>query len=472
VAKRSQERIRTVQPKKYDAIVIGTGQAGKPLAVALGQAGWKTAVIERSHVGGSCVNHGCTPTKTMVASARVAYLAKRGPDYGVSCGTQAVDLGRVIDRKREVVESFRGGVERSLEATENLDLIRGTGRFLGPREIEVNGVDDNLLRLKAEKIFINTCARPLIPPIEGLDRVPKLDSTSIMELRELPEHLLVIGGGYIGLEFGQMFCRFGSQVTILQKGRQLLTREDPDVAQELSKVLEEDGIDVSLNTEVTKVEGTEPGRIRLHARRAGQLVRVDGSHLLVAVGRAPESESLNLQAAGIETDEKGHIRVNERLQTNVPGVFALGDVKPGPAFTHISYDDFRILRTNLLEGGNATTEGRLVPYTVFTDPQLGRVGLSEEEARQEGYSFRVARLPMSNVARAIEMNETRGFIKVLVDPDSEQIRGCAVLGIEGGEIMAMLQIAMMGRVSYKKLKEGIFAHPTLAECLNNLFATI
>jgi pyruvate/2-oxoglutarate dehydrogenase complex dihydrolipoamide dehydrogenase (E3) component len=460
------------RPQEYDAIVIGTGQAGKPLAVALGQAGWKTAVIERSYVGGSCVNHGCTPTKTMVASARVAYLAGRGPDYGLSGRTQTVDLGRVIDRKREVVESFRGGVERSLETAQNVDLIRGTGRFLSPRRMEVTADDGRLLPLKADRIFINTGARPLIPLIEGLDRVPILDSTSIMELRELPEHLLVMGGGYIGVEFGQMFRRFGSRVTIIQKGCQLLASEDRDVAQALSKVLEEDGIDVFVNTEVTKAEGVGPGRIRLHARSDEKVVKVDGSHLLVAVGRTPESASLNLPATGIKIDEKGYIHVNERLETNIPGVFALGDVKPGPAFTHISYDDFRILRTNLLEGGNATTKGRLVPYTVFTDPQLGRVGLSEEAANQEGREFRVARLPMSHVARAIEMNETRGFIKALVDPESEEILGCAVLGIEGGEIMAMLEIAMMGRLSYKRLKEGIFAHPTLAECLNKLFDTI
>ncbi len=458
--------------RKYDAIVIGTGQGGKPLAVALGQAGWKTAVIECSHVGGTCVNRGCTPTKTMVASARVVYLARRGSEYGVSTGTVSVDLARVIERKQAVVESFRAGVKTSLEATENLDSIHGAARFTGKHEIEVSTADAKTLRLQADKTFINTGAHPLIPPIEGLDQVPILDSTSIMELREIPEHLLVMGGGYVGLEFGQMFCRFGSKVTIIQKGPQLLQKEDADVAQALADILAEDGVQVLVNTEVTKVEATGMGSIRLKARRAGESMHLEGSHLLVAVGRVPESSSLNLQAAGVQTDAKGHITVNERLETNVPGVYAMGDVKPGPAFTHISYDDFRILRINLLEGGSATTQGRLVPYTVFTDPQLGRVGLSENAAREEGREFRVAKLPMDHVARAIEMGETRGFIKVLVDTDSEEILGCAVLGIEGGEIMAMLEIAMMGRLSYRKLKEGIFAHPTLAESLNNLFATV
>jgi len=457
---------------RCDAIVIGTGQGGTPLSVALGQAGWKTAVIERSDVGGSCINRGCTPTKTMVASARVAYLARRGADYGVGCGTESVNLGRVIERKREVVERFRGGVRRSLETTENVTLIQGTGRFLGPQEIEVATNDGDLLQLFAKKLFINTGARPSTPRIEGLDKIPKLDSTSIMELTELPEHLLVMGGGYIGLEFGQMFRRFGSKVTIIQRGGQLLSREDSDVADELKKILEDDGIRVLVATEVTRAERGEAERIRLHATRDGEDLLLEGSDLLVAVGRIPESASLNLRAAGIEPDNEGFIPVNERLETSVPGIFAMGDVKPGPAFTHISYDDFRILRTNLLEGGSATTKGRLVPYTVFTDPQLGRVGLSEEEARHDGRNFRVAKMPMSHVARAIELNETRGFIKVLVDPESEKILGCAVLGVEGGEIMSMLEIAMMGNVSYKKLKEGIFAHPTLAECLNNLFATI
>jgi len=336
--------------------------------------------------------------------------------------------------------------------------------------VATNGGD--VLHLVADKIFINTGAHPLVPPIEGLDKVPRLDSTSIMELTKLPEHLLVMGGGYIGLEFGQMFRRFGSQVTIIQRGGQLLSREDPDVAEELKKILEEDGIRVLVGTEVTRAERAGAERIRLHARRDGEELLLEGSSLLIAVGRVPESASLNLGAAGIQPDKEGFIPVNERLETSVPGIFAMGDVKRGPAFTHTSYDDFRILRTNLLERGKATTKGRLVPYTVFTDPQLGRVGLSEEEARREGRNFRVAKMPMSSVARAIELDETRGFIKAIVDPESEKILGCAVLGVEGGEIMSMLEIAMIGQLSYKRLKEGIFAHPTLAECLNNLFASI
>jgi pyruvate/2-oxoglutarate dehydrogenase complex dihydrolipoamide dehydrogenase (E3) component len=289
-----------------------------------------------------------------------------------------------------------------------------------------------------------------------------------MELEELPEHLLVMGGGYIGLEFGQMFRRFGSRVTIVQRGDQLLGREDNDVADEIAKILREDGITVLLNTEVLRVERKQDG-LTLTVRGAGGEQTLIGSHLLVAVGRTPNTDRLNLSAAGIETDKRGFVRVNERLETNVSGVYALGDVNGGPQFTHISYDDFRIIRTNLIEGGAATTKDRFVPYTVFIDPQLGRVGLSETEANATGCKIRVAKLPMEHVARAIEMSETRGFIKAIVDADTNQILGCAVLGVEGGELMAMFEIAMMGKLPYTVLKDAIFAHPTMAESLNNLF---
>jgi pyruvate/2-oxoglutarate dehydrogenase complex dihydrolipoamide dehydrogenase (E3) component len=289
-----------------------------------------------------------------------------------------------------------------------------------------------------------------------------------MELDELPEHLLVLGGGYIGLEFGQMFRRYGSRVTIIQRGERLLNREDPDVADEVAKILGEDGITVLLSSEATRAE-RHSGGLRLTVRTPDGDQAIDGSHLLAAAGRTPNTDSLNLSAAGIETDKHGSVKVNDRLETNVPGVYALGDVKGGPQFTHISYDDFRIIRANLIEGGTASLNDRLVPYTVFMDPQLGRVGLSETEARSLGLNIRVAKLPMTSVARAIEMSETRGFIKAVVDADTNQILGCAVLGVEGGELMAMIEIAMLGRLQYTVLKEAIFAHPTLAESLNNLF---
>lgn len=453
----------------YDAVVIGAGQAGGPLSTALAQAGRKTALIEREHVGGTCVNEGCTPTKTMVASARVAHLARRAADYGVQTGSVSVDMAKVRQRKRDIVEMFRGGSRRGIENTDGVDLLMGEAQFTGPKTLDVRLNSGETQELEADTLFINVGARPRKPSIPGLDKVPVLDSTSIMELDEVPDHLIVIGGGYVGLEFGQMFRRFGASVTIVQRGDQVLTREDKDVAEEVVEILREDGIDVLLETEASRVDQTEKGRIRLTVEGSEGERTLSGSHLLIAAGRVPNTEQLNLEAAGVEIGKRGHVQVNEKLETNVPGIYALGDVKGGPAFTHISYDDFRIIRTNLIESGDATIEDRLVPYTVFIDPQLGRVGLSEEQARDQGYNIRVAKLPMSHVARALEVDETRGFMKAVVDAGTNQILGCAILGIEGGEIMSVLQMAMMGRVPYTAIRDGVFAHPTLAESLNNLF---
>ncbi len=460
-------------PEDYKAIVIGTGQGGKPLAGSLARAGWKTAIIEREDkVGGTCVIKGCTPTKTMVASARVAHLARRAADYGVRTSSVAVDMVRVRERKRDIVDLFSGGGRRGLEKLEHLDLIFGHASFTGPHEIEVATPDDVPRRLTAEKIFINTGLRPLIPDIPGLKDVPYLDSTSIMELDSVPEHLLVLGGGYVALEFGQMFRRFGSKVTILQRSGLLLSREDPDVAEEIANILGGEGIDVRLKTRATRFEQDDEGQIVATVESAQGKETIRATQLLVATGRVPNGDRLNLEAAGIRTDERGSIPVNERLETNVPGVYCMGDANGGPAFTHISYDDYRIIRDNLLEGANASTKGRFVPYTVFIDPELGRVGLTEKQAKSQGLDVRVAKLPMSRVARALESDETRGFMKALVDPKSQQILGCAILGVHGGEVMAVLQVAMMGKLPYTAIKEGTFAHPTLAESLNNLFMTL
>jgi pyruvate/2-oxoglutarate dehydrogenase complex dihydrolipoamide dehydrogenase (E3) component len=460
-----------VAPERFDAIVLGTGQAGKPLALDLGAAGRRTAVVEREHVGGTCVNVGCTPTKTMVASARVAYLARRAADYGVHCGPVTVDMAEVRRRKQAIVDDFRNGGQRRLEQAENVELMFGEARFTAPKVVEVTLKTGGVRTLTADAIFINTGCRSARPAIDGLDSVHPLDSTSIMELGTLPEHLLILGGGYIGLEFGQMFRRFGSAVTVVQNGKQLLAREDPDVALEVQKVLEEDGIKVLLQTEATRVLAAA-GSVVLQLRGPGGDRSVTGSHLLVAVGRVPNTESLNLAAAGVRVDARGFIPVNERLQTNVAGIYALGDVKGGPAFTHISYDDYRIIRNNQLRGGQSTMKDRLVPYTVYIDPQLGRIGLTEQEARAQGLKIRVAKIPMSWVARALEMAEPRGFIKAIVDTESKQILGAAVLGVEGGEIMSMIQIAMMGKLPYTALEDGIFAHPALAEGLNTLFMSM
>jgi pyruvate/2-oxoglutarate dehydrogenase complex dihydrolipoamide dehydrogenase (E3) component len=460
------------QSQHYDAVVIGSGQGGNPLAGAFASAGHKTAVIEREHVGGTCINEGCTPTKTMVASAKVAYLDRRSSDYGVQNGQVGVDMVEVLRRKRDIVESFRSSNERRLEKAENLELLMGEAHFTGSKELEVRLQGGEEIQLTADNIFINVGARPGGVPVQGIDAVPALNSTTIMELDEVPEHLLVLGGGYVGLEFAQMFRRFGSECTIVQRGPQLLSREDADIAEAVAEILSEDGIEVLLETEAQSVSQDEGGGIQLTVSGTEGERTLSGSNLLVAAGRPPNSDLLNLEAAGVETDERGFIKVNERLETNVEGVYALGDVKGGPAFTHISYDDHRVIKTNLLDGGDATISDRVVPYTVFIDPQLGRVGLSESEASEQGLDFRVARMPMSYVARALEMDESRGMMKAVVDAETDQILGCAVLGVEGGEIMAMIQIAMMGKPPYTALRDGVFTHPTLAESLNTLFASV
>ncbi len=454
----------------YDVLIIGAGQAGGPLATAFAQAGKKTVLIEREHVGGTCINEGCTPTKTMVASARVAYLARRSADYGVRTGPVSVDMTVVRKRKRDIVESFRHGSEKRLEETKGLDLLLGEAYFTGPKAVEVRMHDGSgSSPLTADIVCINAGERPTLPKIEGIENVSVLNSTSIMELDVVPEHLLVLGGGYVGLEFGQMFRRFGSQVTVVQRGTQLLAREDPDIADAVAEILREDGVNVLLNTAATRVQQSGDGRISLTVQAAEGERVLQGSHLLAASGRRPNSDLLHLDKAGIEVDKRGYIRVNERLETNVPGIYALGDVKGGPAFTHISYDDFRILRTNLIEKGQASIANRLLVYTVFTDPQLGRVGMTETEARQQGRKVRVAKMPMNYVARALEVDESRGMMKAIVDEETGQILGATILGLEGGEIMTILQIAMLGKLPYTTLREGVFAHPTLAESLNNLF---
>jgi pyruvate/2-oxoglutarate dehydrogenase complex dihydrolipoamide dehydrogenase (E3) component len=455
----------------YDAVIIGSGQGGGPLSTALERAGRRTAIVEREHEGGTCINEGCTPTKTMVASARVAYLDRRSPDYGVHSGDVRVAMEEVRARKQRVVDEFReGSTGHVLEC--GVDLILGEARFTGPKAIEVSLVGGGVRRIAADIFVINAGCRPGVPPIPGLDAVPFLTSTTVMELDELPDHLVVIGGSYVGIEFGQMFRRFGSQVTIIQQGPRLMGREDADVADEVLKILREDGIRVILNANTRQVEQGTDGLTHVKVTTPDAVLDVAGSHVLVAAGRAPNTEALDLPAAGVETNPRGFVTVNERLETNVPGIYAIGDVNGGPMFTHISYDDFRILRANLLHGGNRSTSDRLVPYTMFMDPQLGRVGLSEEDARRKGLNIAVATKHMAGVARAIEVAETRGLVKIVLDADRGQILGGAALGIEGGEIMAMIEIAMLGKLHYSVLRDAIFAHPTLAELLNTIFDEI
>jgi pyruvate/2-oxoglutarate dehydrogenase complex dihydrolipoamide dehydrogenase (E3) component len=453
--------------ESFDAIIVGSGQGGNPLAEALIAAGKKAAMIERQDVGGTCINRGCTPTKTMVASARVAYLARRGADYGVDVGPVAINMGRVRERKRAIVSSMRERREKRLVKA-HVELIRGEASFTAPHQLRVALHAGGERRLSAAQIFIDTGTRSAVPAIEGLASIPYFDNESIMELDRVPEHLLVLGGGYIGIEFCQMFRRFGSKVTVVQSGSQLLHGEDADVAAEVLKILRQDGIEVLLNAHTQRVDLAN-GVLSLTVAVEGRPQMIEGTDLLVGTGRVPNTVALNPRAGGVETDEHGFILANERLETSAPGVYVIGDVKGGPQFTHISYDDYRILKANLLDGGQRTVRDRMAPFTVFMDPQLGRVGMTEAEAQKSGRKIRVARMPMTSVARALEVDESRGFLKVVVDAETEEILGATVLGLEGGEVMTVLQMAMMGRLKYSAVRDAVFAHPTLAESLNNLF---
>jgi pyruvate/2-oxoglutarate dehydrogenase complex dihydrolipoamide dehydrogenase (E3) component len=483
----------------FDAIIIGTGQAGKPLANRLAGVGMKVAVVERrERVGGTCVLDGCTPTKTMVASARAAWVAGEAGRWGVRTGPVEVDFARVRERKRDVVARWSEGAEKALRRNELVELLFGHARFTGGRgpdgshQIEVERPDGSRRELAAPRVFVNTGTRTRVPSLPGLDEVAWLDNASIMELDAVPEHLLVLGGGFVGVEFAQMFRRFGSQVTILEEGERLLAREDDDVAAGVLEVLQDEGIGVHLGTRATAVE-SRSGGVRVHLELpSGSEGRatLDASHLLVAVGRTPNADDIGAEAAGLERTERGHLRVNDRLETNVGGVWALGDVNGGPPFTHVAYDDHRIVAANVLgddaplrgtesgaEGGGpgagrAGRRERIVPYTLFTDPPLGRVGLGEAEARQAGHRVRVAKIPMTRVARAVETGQTRGFMKAVVEVDSQRILGAAILGVDGGEVATVIQVAMMGGLPWTALRDGVFSHPTTGESLNNLFAEL
>ncbi|SEO72116.1 mercuric reductase [Actinacidiphila rubida] len=455
--------------ESYDVIVIGTSQGGRFLPVDLAKAGKRVALVERGAVGGVCVNSGCTPTKTMVASARLAYQARRAGEYGLRIGPVSVDLAAVRERKRAMVAGARQNYAGRLDQ-DGLDLIEGEARFTGPRTVEIALRDGGTRTLTAEVIVVDTGTRPRPPEIGGARDVDLLDSTSIMELGELPEHLIILGGGYIGLEFGQMFRRFGSEVTIVQSRPRLLMPEDEDVSEAVAALLRDEGITVLTSAVAERVERTDGGGLRLTVSMPDGERQVEGSHVLAAIGRIPNTEALAPEAAGIRLDDRGFIEVDEHLETSVPGVYAMGDVKGGPAFTHLSYDDYRVLHATLLGRQKASIRGRTVPYTVFIDPQFGRVGMSERQAAEQNRTVRVAKLPMSAVVRAIETGETRGFMKAVIDADTGRILGAAVLGAEGGEIMSIIQVAMLGNLPYTALANAIFTHPLLAEGLNTLFA--
>jgi pyruvate/2-oxoglutarate dehydrogenase complex dihydrolipoamide dehydrogenase (E3) component len=451
----------------FDAIIIGSGQGGTPLAGKLAKAGWKTAIVEKRWAGGTCINDGCTPTKAMIASARAAYVAANSSRWGIRVNGYAVNLDSIVERKNEIVASFRSGSEKRLQG-DNLTLFSGEASFTGHKKLNIRLKDGGEENITAEHIFIDTGTWPQIPDIPGLDAIPWLTSTTLLDLTTLPSHLLILGGSYIALEFGQMFRRFGSEVTIIERGPRLLSREDEDITTALRKILEAEGIRIFTGAEAQRVEQTSR-HIVATVKAGGQVFTAEGSHLLVATGRAPQTAALCLHQTGVQTDDHGYIQVNNKLETNVPGIYALGDVKGGPAFTHISYHDHVIIYKNLLEKGNVTTDQRQVPYCMFTDPQLGRIGLSESEAARKGLAVKVARLDMTSVARAIETGNTQGFMKALVEEGSGRILGAAVLGPEGGELMTLLQMAMTGGITAQQMKEMVFAHPLYAESLNNLF---
>jgi len=460
----------STQRRTYDVIVVGAGQGGAPLAEAFANAQQTTALIERADVGGTCVNTGCTPTKTMIASAAVANHVSRASQFGITVGPPRVDLQVIHDRKESLVRSFRTRKRTHLGGIRGLDIFDGEASFVGRKSLEVHCPPDQVYELAAPTIIIDTGSRPAVPPIPGIQDVPTLDSTSIMELTTLPEHLAILGGGPVGVEFAQMFRRFGCTVTLIERSKQLLPQEDPDVAAILTDILSEDGITLRVGFTVKFIE-QQGETIRILGAQGNGDLCVLCSHVLIAAGRTPNSDTLDLPRSGIAKTALGHIEVNDRLETSVPGVFAIGDVAGGAPFTHISYDDYRILRTNLLHGGQTSTANRIVSYVVYVDPQLGRVGLSETRAADDEIAYRLAKMPMQDVARALETGQPRGFMKALVDPQSGGVLGAAIVGDQGGEIMSILHLAMLTGTSYEVLRDIPFAHPTYAESLNSLFSS-
>ncbi len=441
----------------YDAIVIGSGQGGNPLSVALAKRGERVALVESNDLGGTCINTGCTPTKTMIASAQVAHYARNAARWGVRTSDVGVDMAAILKRKNERVLQSRSGWEKSVDGPQKPELHRGRARFIAPKTVQIGE-----LTLEGTRIFIDTGSTPTIPPIEGLDQVPYLTNVSILELSEVPDHLLVLGGGYIGLEFAQMFRRFGSEVTVIQSDGQLLPSEDQDIAAELERNLKAEGIKIRLNARAKAVKRADQ-EIILAFDGNGLAETVAGTHLLIAVGRTPQTKDLDLDKAGVKTDAKGYIEVNERLEASAPEVWAIGDVKGGPAFTHISYNDYQIIYGNIYEGQNLSTKTRIIPYAVFTDPALGRVGMTEKEARAQGRKLKIGKVEMTHVARALERGETGGVMKLVVDAETDKVLGAAILSSDGDEVVQILSTLMLADKRYTLLKGAIYIHPTIAE---------
>jgi pyruvate/2-oxoglutarate dehydrogenase complex dihydrolipoamide dehydrogenase (E3) component len=441
----------------FDAIIIGAGQAGPPLVGRLTQAGLRTAIIERKQFGGTCVNTGCTPTKAMVASARVAHLAKRAADFGVAIGGSVeVDMRAVKARKDTISGNSRTGLEHWLDSMEKCTVYRGHARFVSPTQVVVG--DDVLT---APRIFVNVGGRAIIPDLPGLERVPYLTNSTILDMDELPRHLVIIGGSYIALEFAQMFRRFGSEVTVLERSERLLQREDEDVSAAILATLEREGVRICTNVALARLDA-QPGGIRV-ALADPDATAIEGSHLLLAVGRRPNTDDLDLDQAGVQVDKRGYIDVDEELRTSAPGIWALGDCNGKGAFTHTSYNDFEIVAANLLEDQSRRIGDRIPAYALYTDPPLGRVGITETEARAQGRRVLVGKRPMTRVGRAVEKGETDGFMKVVVDATTQELLGAAIYGVGGDEVVHTVADAMYAKAPYTVLKNAMHIHPTVAE---------
>jgi pyruvate/2-oxoglutarate dehydrogenase complex dihydrolipoamide dehydrogenase (E3) component len=451
----------------YDAVVIGTGQSGPALARRLVAAGRKVAIIERKLFGGTCVNTGCTPTKTLVASAYAAHIVRRASDYGVTvAGTPNVDMKAVKARKDSIVAASRNGVERSLKTLEGCTVYEGHGRFVAEKKVAVNGSE-----LAADQIFINVGARAVIPPIAGLDRVPYLTNSSMMDIDFLPAHLVILGGSYIGLEFAQMYRRFGSEVTVIELGPHLIPREDEDVAEAVADFLKDERIDVRVDSKVVEVE-KQGNAIAVKVESAGKSSQVIGTHVLVAIGRRPNTDDLGLERAGIATDARGYIQVDDQLRTNVPGVWAMGDCNGRGAFTHTSWNDFEIVAANLLDNDRRRLSDRITAYALYTDPPLGRAGMTEAEVRKAGKPALISTLAMENVSRARERGETKGFMKVLVDRDSKQILGASFLGLAGDEVIHCVLDVMYAKAPYTVIQRAMHIHPTVSEFIPTMIGDL
>jgi len=451
----------------FDAIIIGTGQAGPSLAGRLTGAGMKVAVIERGRFGGTCVNTGCIPTKTMVASAEAAYIARRAADFGVVApGEIRVDMKKVKARKDEISRSSRTGIESWLKSMAGCTVYEGHARFESAREVRVG---DHLLA--AERIFINTGGRALVPELPGLAGIPYLTNSSMMEVDFLPRHLAIVGGSYISLEFAQMYRRFGSQVTVIEKGPRLASREDPDVSGAIREIMASEGVDVRLNAECVSL-AREPGGVAVRVQCVDGAPQVHASHLLLAVGRRPNTDDLGLEKAGVVVDGRGFIQVDQELRTSVGGIWALGDCNGRGAFTHTSYNDFEIVAANLLDGGSRKLSDRIPAYAMYIDPPLGRAGLTEEEVRARGIPALVGKRPMSRVNRAVEKGRPQGFMKIIVDPGTRRILGAAVLGVGGDEVIHEILDTMYADVPYTVLKNAMHVHPTVSELVPTLLGEL